>query len=50
MSFSDLEEFAEELVKALALLLDNFEVPDFYKLRDDAVVALVVASPVNVSS
>ncbi|KAK3810327.1 MAG: telomere length regulation protein-domain-containing protein [Benniella sp.] len=46
----ELEEFAEKLAKALVLLSDNFEVPDFYKLRDDAVVALVVTSPAIVSS
>ncbi|KAF9912870.1 telomere binding protein [Lobosporangium transversale] len=45
----ELEEFAEILANVLVNLMDNFELPNFYKMRENALVALVVTSPVIVA-
>ncbi|KAG0280362.1 telomere binding protein [Linnemannia exigua] len=45
----ELEEHAEDLANAFVQLQDTFDTPSFYKLREGALVALVVASPMIVS-
>ncbi|KAG0260527.1 telomere binding protein [Mortierella polycephala] len=45
----ELEEFAEQLARTFVLAQDNFDTPNFYKLRENALVALVVTSPVIVA-
>ncbi|KAF9180274.1 telomere binding protein [Haplosporangium sp. Z 11] len=42
-------EFAEQLARTFVLAQDNFDTPNFYKLRENALVALVVVSPVIVA-
>ncbi|KAF8927557.1 telomere binding protein [Dissophora ornata] len=41
----ELEEYSEELARVLVLLNDNFDLPNFYKMRESALVALVMTSP-----
>ncbi|KAF9905608.1 telomere binding protein [Linnemannia zychae] len=45
----ELEEHAEDLANAFVRLQDTFDTPNFYKLREGALVSLIVASPVIVS-
>ncbi|KAG0219094.1 telomere length regulation protein-domain-containing protein [Mortierella sp. GBAus27b] len=45
----ELEETAGDLALLLSVLQDNFDLTDFYKLREDALISLVVASPVVVA-
>ncbi|KAF9143550.1 telomere binding protein [Mortierella sp. GBA39] len=45
----ELEEHAEELANSFVHLQDTFDTPSFYKLREGALVALVVSSPLLVS-
>ncbi|KAG0196646.1 telomere binding protein [Mortierella sp. GBA30] len=42
----ELEEYAEDLANTFCLLQDNFDTPNFYKLREGVLVALVVTAPV----
>ncbi|KAF9958151.1 telomere binding protein [Mortierella alpina] len=44
----ELEDYAVELANVLLLLQDNFDTPNFYQLREDALVALVVTAPLPV--
>ncbi|KAF9281845.1 telomere binding protein [Mortierella alpina] len=44
----ELEEYAEDLANAFTLLQDNFDTPNFHKLREGALVALVVTAPLPV--
>ncbi|KAF9955881.1 telomere binding protein [Mortierella alpina] len=44
----ELEEYAEDLANVFTLLQDNFDTPSFYKLREGALVALVVTAPLSV--
>ncbi|KAF9573888.1 telomere binding protein [Mortierella alpina] len=44
----ELEEYAEDLASVFTLLQDNFDTPNFYKLREGALVALVVTAPLPV--
>ncbi|KAF9939982.1 telomere binding protein [Mortierella alpina] len=44
----ELEEYAEDLADVFTLLQDNFDTPNFYKLREGALVALVVTAPLPV--
>ncbi|KAF9103435.1 telomere binding protein [Mortierella sp. AM989] len=45
----ELEEFAENLANTLVQIQDNFDLTNFYKMRENALVALVVTSPVIAS-
>ncbi|KAF8938055.1 telomere binding protein [Haplosporangium gracile] len=45
----ELEEHAEELANSFVHLQDTFDTADFYKLREGALVALVISSPLLVS-
>ncbi|KAG0005182.1 TEL2, telomere maintenance protein 2 [Modicella reniformis] len=45
----ELEEFAGELAIWFIQLRDDFELPNFYKLLEDALIALVFTSPVIVA-
>ncbi|KAF9934824.1 telomere binding protein [Linnemannia zychae] len=45
----ELEEHSADLTTSLVHLQDTFDTPGFYKLRESALVALVVTSPVIVS-
>ncbi|KAF9991168.1 telomere binding protein [Mortierella antarctica] len=44
----ELEEYAEDLADVFTLLQDNFDTPNFFKLREGALVALVVTAPLPV--
>ncbi|GJJ69237.1 telomere length regulation protein [Entomortierella parvispora] len=41
----EIEEFAESLARALIQLQDTFEMDNFYKKKEEALVALVVSAP-----
>ncbi|KAG0010978.1 telomere binding protein [Entomortierella chlamydospora] len=45
----ELEEFAETLANTLVQIQDSFDLTNFYKMRENALVALVVTSPIIVS-
>ncbi|KAF8978394.1 TEL2, telomere maintenance protein 2 [Entomortierella lignicola] len=45
----ELEEHAEQLTAAMAVLGDYFDTKNFYKMRENTLVALVVTSPVIAS-
>ncbi|KAG0362099.1 telomere binding protein [Gamsiella multidivaricata] len=45
----ELEEYAEELARSLVLLQDNFDLPGFYRSRENSLIALIVTSPVLVA-
>ncbi|KAG0288982.1 telomere binding protein [Linnemannia gamsii] len=45
----ELEEYAEDLANSFVHLQDAFDTSSFYKLRESALIALVVSSPLLVS-
>ncbi|KAF9396406.1 telomere binding protein [Mortierella sp. AD011] len=45
----ELEEFAETLANTLVQIQDSFDLTNFYKMRENALIALVVTSPIIVS-